>query len=492
MTRDEFVALHGNVYEHSPWVAERAWDGGVSPGGDLGAVFRRVVDRAGADAHLKLLRAHPDLAGRLGTALTEESTAEQSGAGLDRCSPEELAAFQDLNARYTSRFGFPFIIAVTGLDRAAILSAFQKRVAGEPADEFRTALGEVHKIAGFRLGALRAKPEVTRRAIDADALLTLAASALEQAGADAQNAAAIAGNMVAAERDGSESHGVFRLPGYVAGLRAGTLNGKARPRELPGTDAVVIGDGDGGASPLAYSVFLPLVAEKASALGVAALALRNTAHYAAMWPEVEWLAERGLAALACTPSFPYVAPHGGRRARFGTNPIAFAFPSGDGVMAFDLATAQMARGDIMLAARDGQPLPDGVGIDADGLPTTDPAAMLAGAQLPFGGHKGSAMALMVELLAGGAVGEVFSDEVSERADGASMPVGGIFLLALSPEKLGGPDAMARSAAFLRRLRDEDGVRLPGARRHKNRAAGGPLMVEAQLLQKIEALAAGKG
>ncbi|MEM6762000.1 MAG: 2-oxo-4-hydroxy-4-carboxy-5-ureidoimidazoline decarboxylase [Pseudomonadota bacterium] len=490
MTRDEFVARYGNIYEHSAWVAERAWDGGVSPGADLAVVFRRVVERAGEAAHLSLLRAHPDLAGRLGTALTAESTAEQAGAGLDRCTPQEFEEFKALNDKYTARFGFPFIIAVKGLDRAAILNAFRQRVDGAPPHEFRTALGEVHKIAGFRLGALGARREVERRPVSDGALHELARNALMRAGADADNAGPIADNLLLAERDGSESHGVFRLPGYVAGLRAGTLNGTARPKILPSPPGAVVADGDGGAAPVAYRSFLPVLAEKAAAQGVAALALKNAVHYAAMWPEVEWLAKRGFAALACTASFPYVAPHGGRRARFGTNPIAFAYPRGDGVMAFDLATASMARGDVMLAARDGHPLPDGVGIDPDGVPSISPDAILEGAQLPFGGHKGSALALMVELLAAGTVGEVFSDETTERSDGVSLPLGGVFVLAISPEQLGGPDALQRSAAFLDRLEGEDGVRLPGARRHKNRANTGPLMVEAHLLDRINELAGG--
>ncbi|WMS44344.1 2-oxo-4-hydroxy-4-carboxy-5-ureidoimidazoline decarboxylase [Acuticoccus sp. MNP-M23] len=491
MTRDDFVSRYAFVYEHSPWVAERAWDGGIGVGEDPAPVFRRVVERAGADAQRTLLRAHPDLAGRLGTALTAHSSAEQAGAGLDRCTQAEFAEFQALNTRYVAQFGFPFIIAVKGLDRTGILKAFRERVDGTADGEFRVALDEVHKIAGFRLAALAAPPAVTRTAVPIDTVRKMAFDALSRAGANEANAAAIADNIAAAERDGSESHGLFRLPGYVKGLELGSLNGAADPARLAGPDAALLVDGDGGAAPLAYARFLPQLADLASEKGAAVLALRNAVHFAAMWPEVEALAERGLAAFAATANYPYLAPHGGRRALLGTNPIAFAFPRPAAPpLVFDFASAAMARGDVMIAARDGRPVPFGVGVDKDGVPTTDPAAILGGgAQLAFGAHKGSALALMVELLAAGLVGDVFSDEAGAReAASGGLPRGGVFVLALSPERLGGPDALGRADAFLARLAAEPGVRLPGARRHARRARAEPAMVEAVLLRTVRGLA----
>jgi OHCU decarboxylase len=115
-----------------------------------------IVDAAGHDAQLALLRAHPELAGKLAIAggLTAESSAEQAGAGLDSCTPDEFASFSDLNDRYGARFGHPFIIAVRGLDRAAILAAFAARIDNDPTTEFATALAEVHKIARLRLELL--------------------------------------------------------------------------------------------------------------------------------------------------------------------------------------------------------------------------------------------------------------------------------------------------------------------------------------------------
>jgi len=160
LDRDGFLTQFGGIYEHSPWVAETLWDMGVGPAdaavSQLAARMAAVVDAAGYDRQLTLLRAHPELAGKLAVAggLTAESTAEQAGAGLDRCSPDEFAAFTTLNERYGARFGHPFIIAVRGLDRAAILAAFTARVDNDPDTEFAAALAEVHKIARLRLELL--------------------------------------------------------------------------------------------------------------------------------------------------------------------------------------------------------------------------------------------------------------------------------------------------------------------------------------------------
>ena len=157
MSRDDFVRAFGGIYEHSPWVAEAAYDGGIGEfeNGIAGLhdALRRAVDEAGRDARLALLNAHPDLAGKLATEdrLTRDSKSEQAGAGLDRCTPEEYAEFRDLNRRYRERFGFPFIVAVRGMDRAGILDAFRSRLGNDPETEFDTALMQVHKIAWLRL-----------------------------------------------------------------------------------------------------------------------------------------------------------------------------------------------------------------------------------------------------------------------------------------------------------------------------------------------------
>lgn len=164
MTREDFVARFGGVYEHSPWIAEAVWDAGLTPEHDtvagLAAAMAAVLAGARREAKLALIRAHPDLAGRAAIAgeLTDASRDEQQGAGLDRCTPAEYQRFQALNGEYKSRFGFPFILAVAGLGRHDILAAFETRIGNPPEAEFEEALRQIDRIARLRLAALTAQP----------------------------------------------------------------------------------------------------------------------------------------------------------------------------------------------------------------------------------------------------------------------------------------------------------------------------------------------
>ena len=155
MTREEFVGRFGGLFEHSPWVAEGAWDDGLDTADSVVLHTRMcaVLQAATHEQQLAVLNAHPDLAGRLALAgrLTADSTAEQASAGLDKCSPEEFARLQELNEAYKARFGFPFIMAVKGRTRAEIIQAFEERVNNDAETEFATALGQVERIALLRL-----------------------------------------------------------------------------------------------------------------------------------------------------------------------------------------------------------------------------------------------------------------------------------------------------------------------------------------------------
>ncbi len=157
LDRAQFLQIQGRVYEHSLWIAEALWAAGLKPEHDdidvLHHDLAAIVDAAPRDKQLALLNAHPDLAGRLAVRgeLTAESSSEQAGAGLDKCSPEEFRRFTELNDAYKSKFRFPFILAVKGKGRADILRNFEQRIHNAPETEFRTALNEVHKIALLRL-----------------------------------------------------------------------------------------------------------------------------------------------------------------------------------------------------------------------------------------------------------------------------------------------------------------------------------------------------
>ena len=180
---DAFVARFGGVYEHSPWIARRtlgrgalpAWlDAperapagtlrGVAEARELAGAFSRTLAAADEAERLALVRAHPDLVGAAALAgdLTHESSAEQSSAGLDRCTPDELGRFRTANAAYRERFGFPFVMAVRGADRAAILAAFERRLGNGPDEELATALVEIDRIARLRLEALVEAPDAER------------------------------------------------------------------------------------------------------------------------------------------------------------------------------------------------------------------------------------------------------------------------------------------------------------------------------------------
>jgi len=155
--KDEFINTFGGIYEHSPWVATQAWEAGLNRSHDsldsLAALLAGIVDSASTKYQLALINAHPDLAGKAAQAgeLTEESSSEQSGAGIDQCNAEEFAQFQHFNQAYREKFDFPFIMAVKGANRQQILQSFEQRLPNDYQTEFQQALKQIHRIARFRL-----------------------------------------------------------------------------------------------------------------------------------------------------------------------------------------------------------------------------------------------------------------------------------------------------------------------------------------------------
>lgn len=296
---------------------------------------------------------------------------------------------------------------------------------------------------------------------------------LQANGCNAENAASVGRTIAAAERDGCASHGLFRMPGYIASLRSGKVNGRARPTVTRLSPSVVKVDGDHGYAPLALEMGRQALIEAAKENGIAAMALVNVHHFAALWVEVEPIAEAGCCAMAFTTYKPAVVPAGAKQPLFGTNPMCFGWPRGDQTpMVFDQASASMARGEVMIAARDGHDVPLGTGVDADGNPTTEPQKIIdGGALLPFGGHKGSTIAMMIELLVAGLTGMDFSFEAqkNDNNDGGP-PNGGEFMLAIDPNRFGDADNwLQHSESFLERLAGMEGAHMPGNRRYANRA-----------------------
>lgn len=286
---------------------------------------------------------------------------------------------------------------------------------------------------------------------------------------------AIGATLLAGERDGCTSHGLYRLLGIVKTLKAGKVEPCAEPQVIDQAAGLVRVEAHGGFSQLAFAAGLPLLAEKARASGIAALAINRCVHFSALWAELEALTELGLVALACNPTQAYVTPAGGSRPLFGTNPIAFGWPrpQGQQPFIFDFATSAIARGDIELHRRAGTPLPPGWGVDRHGQPCSDAAEVLdQGAMLAFGGHKGSALAAMVELIAGPLIGDLTSAESLAFDDGSQgLPFHGELIIAMDPQRFLGPTAeqhLARAEALFEAIQGQ-GARLPSQRRYAARA-----------------------
>ncbi|WIH03731.1 Ldh family oxidoreductase [Xanthomonas translucens pv. graminis] len=298
---------------------------------------------------------------------------------------------------------------------------------------------------------------------------------LRHAGFGPAHVRTLTATIVAGERDGCASHGLYRTLGCVATLRNGKVAGDAEPVVHDQAPAIVRVDACGGFSLLAFERGLPSLIEKARGNGLAALAINHCVHFSALWPEVERITEAGLVALICNPSHAWVTPAGGHTPLLGTNPLAFGWPRVDALpFVFDFATSAVARGEIELHRRAGLPIPEGWGVDASGRPTTDPNVVAGGggAMLTFGGHKGSALSAMIELIAGPLIGDLTSAEsLAHDAGAGASPYHGELILALDPVRFLGAEwaaHMARAEAFFAAYQDT-GARLPSQRRYQARA-----------------------
>lgn len=318
------------------------------------------------------------------------------------------------------------------------------------------------------------------------------AAALIRAGTQDDAARSVAGALVAAEVDGQKGHGLSRVASYVAQVRVGKVMGQARPQlHFPKPGLVQVDAQRGFAYP-ALDLALDHLPAVARTQGIAAAAIVRSHHAGMLGRVVERLAEHNLVALmfANTPSA--MAAWGGRRAIYGTNPIAFAWPRrGRPPLVVDLALSEVARGRILAAAQAGDPIPEGWAVDVDGRPTTDAKAALAGTLLPSGGPKGAALALMVELLAVGLTGQSLAFEASSFLDAEGGPpdvgqlVVAIDAAAFAAEGL----AQARLEAIASAIAADAGARLPGERRLARRqtARRDGVEVDRRLLTQLQTL-----
>ncbi len=321
----------------------------------------------------------------------------------------------------------------------------------------------------------------------------LAAAALARAGASAEMARATAAALVTAEAQGLASHGLSRVPQYAGHLRHGRVNGGAVPRVIRAKAAACLVDADEGLAFPACALAVKEAIARAGECGVAFAGVTRSHHFGAAAYHLEPAAAAGMVGLAFGNSPAAMPAWGGRRALFGTNPIAAVFPrASEPPLAIDLSLSEVARGKLMVAAKEGRSIPAGWALDKDGNPTTDPKAGIEGMMLPAGGVKGAMLALTVELLCCALTGAAFGFEADSffNDEGNRPRIGQAFLLI-------DPAALAGTAVFHERLetliaemlRDAE-VRLPGYRRLAlaRRAQAEGIELPAALLAQLESLA----
>ncbi len=297
-------------------------------------------------------------------------------------------------------------------------------------------------------------------------LLALARRALERSNVSAENARVVAEALVAAEADGLSSHGISRIPFYAEQAKSSKVDGHAVPLvDLPAKAAVRVDARNGFAFP-AMRAGLDKAAGITGDTGIAAVVVTRSHHAGALSHPVERAADAGLVALAFSNTPAGIAPWGGYRGSFGTNPIAFACPRRSAPpLVVDLSLSKVARGKIMLASKEGQAIPEGWALDKDGRPTSDAKAALAGTMLPIGDAKGSALALMVEILAAGLARANFAFQASSFFDAEGPPPGiGQSFILIDPEVFGGDGFADHVELLLADIVSQEGTRLPGDRR----------------------------
>lgn len=285
------------------------------------------------------------------------------------------------------------------------------------------------------------------------------------------NARSVTRSVVASELDGIHSHGLARLPTYCEHAKCGKIDGHAMPTVEQVAPAALRADARDGFAHPAIDLGFAELTTLAKSTGIAGLAVTNSYNCGVLGYHVEALANAGLVALGFTNAPASIAPAGGKKAVFGTNPVACAAPDGKGGAAFviDQSSSVIARSEVMVHAASGEPIPEGWALDADGEPTTDPAAAMKGTMVPAGGYKGAGAALMVEMMAAALSGATLSANASSFGgnEGGSPRTGQFFIaIAPGPFSAGGYDE--RMAGLVAAITGQDGARMPGSRRQDAR------------------------
>ncbi len=322
----------------------------------------------------------------------------------------------------------------------------------------------------------------------------LVAAALERAGAGPGMAVSTARALVLAEAQGLGSHGLARVPQYATHLRNGRVDGRAEPRLLNSRGAAALVDAQEGLAFPACELAVAEAMARAREFGVSFVGVTRSHHGGVMVDHLRPVAEAGLVGLAFGNSPAAMPAAGGRHAIFGTNPLAAAFARRDqDPLLVDLSLSEVARGKLMVAAKEGRTIPPGWALDKDGQPTTDPKAGLEGSMLPIGAvssPKGAMLALVVELLVTALIGANYGFEASSFfVDEGNRPRIGQAFLVIDPGALAGTDAyLDRIEVLVQEMLVDEGVRLPGTRREalRRRAQEQGIAVADALLEALRA------
>jgi LDH2 family malate/lactate/ureidoglycolate dehydrogenase len=286
-------------------------------------------------------------------------------------------------------------------------------------------------------------PNADRHVVAAPDLTAYAARVLRAEGVPAVDADLLADTLVTAELWGHASHGMLRLPWYVARLRSGATRRVTTTEVVRDTGAVVVLDGHDGIGQVVTARAVDIGVERARLHGVSGVAVRRSGHFGTAAWFTRRAAEAGCVAFLATNASPAMAPWGGRAKSIGTNPWSIAAPAGrHGVVVMDLANTAVARGKVYLAAERRQPIPEGWAATADGTPTTDAAAALEGLILPMAGPKGYVIAIMMDVLAGVLTGSAFGDQVAGPYDPDRPSGAGHLLVTLDVAAFGDPAEFA--------------------------------------------------
>ena len=307
-----------------------------------------------------------------------------------------------------------------------------------------------------------------------------------------ENAKEVADALINAEFDGQAGHGLSRIPSYVEQVLSGKVAGNVSPSLLSSKGSVIRVDANNGFAFPAISLALSEITKTCKSFGIAAASISRSHHFGQAGRHVERLAEDGLIGLMFGNTPKAIPPWGGTKPLFGTNPIAFASPRETAApLVIDMSLSKVARGKVMVANQLNEKIPEGWAIDKEGRPTTDAKKALEGAMLPIGDAKGSALALMVEMLAAGLTGSNFGFEASSflNAEGDSPGVGQL-IIAIDPSFFSGESFAERTETLVGAILEQPGTRLPGDKRiekRKVREKSQTITISRDLYEKIELL-----